>query len=214
MELLTEHPLDIDLLEHHSSSADGKAELGVADHLEACLLCRIRIARIRWHNIEPADAPMWGALPEVSQKVLAAVNSDHRPDSISPGQVWLADSDRRVLVWVRTALDTAVIAHAMALDVEAADETTLIVDELEAIGYPVAIWASVVGTVPNEQLTIYLGDLDIQPELERIAGPASSSHAAGLTTGAPITTETDERIVFRQMLADELAALDPVEDDD
>ena len=213
MESRTDHPLDIDLLEYARDSSAGPQVAEVFDHLGACLLCRIRLARIRRNNIQPAAAPLEIAHPKISPRILAAVESAQYPDSISPGQVWLAGGDRRILVWVRAVLDTAVSAYAMTLDIEAADDTTLIVDEFEAIGQPVAIMSSVVGTVPNEQLSVYLGDLNIQSELERISGSASSRHASGLTTGASITSQADERIVFRQILADELASLDPIEDD-
>lgn len=214
MELRTDHPLDIDLMEYALGSSAGSRAADILDHLDTCLLCRIRLARIRRSDIRPASASLEAAPHEVSQAILATLNSAQRPDSMAPGQVWLAGGTRRVLVWTRAVLDNAVGVYAMTLDVEAADDTTLIIDEFEALGYPVAIMSSVVGTVPNEQLNVYLGDLNVQSELERISDSATPAHTAGFTTGTPITSQADERLELRQILADELASLDPIEDDD
>ena len=214
MELRTDHPLDIDLMGYALGSSDDSRAADISDHLDVCLLCRIRLARIRRSGLQP-EAALPGVAPrEVSPTILSTLSSARRPGSITPGQVWLAGSVQRMLVWVRAALDSAVNVYAMTLDIEAADDTTLIIDEFEAIGHPVAIMCSVVGTVPNEQLSVYLGDLNVQADLERISASASSDLAVGLTTGAPITSQADERIEFRQILADELASLDPIEEDD
>lgn len=214
MELRTEHPLDIDLMEYALGSCDDSRAAYISDHLNSCVLCRIRLARIRRSGLQPVAVPPEVAPREVSPTLLATLNSARRPDSITPGQVWLAGSVQRILIWVRAVLDSAVSVYAMTLDIEAADDTTLIIDEFEAIGHPVAIMSSVVGTVPNQQLSVYLGDLNVQTDLERLSGSASPDLAGGFTTGAPITSQADERIEFRQFLADELASLDPIEDDD
>ena len=209
MEHRTDHPLDIDLLEYALSAPPGPQAASASDHLNACLLCRIRLA-----DIQLAAAPSEVAYLEVSHRVLAALTAERHPSSIAPGQVWLAGGARRLLVWVRAVLDSAVSVCAVTIDVDAADDTTLVVDEFEAIGHPVAIMTSVVGTVPKKRLAVYLGDLDVQRELEHIADSASSGLAAGFTTGASITSRADERIAFRQVLADELASLDPIEGGD
>ena len=214
MEHRTDHPLDIDLLECAVGPAADPQPARVSDHLSACLLCRIRLARIRRADIQPATAPAEVVHSEVSQRVLAVLTAERAPDSVAPGQVWLTGGARRMPLWVRAVLDNAVTVYAVTLDVEAADDTELIVDEFEAIGCPVAIMASVVGTVPKERLAIYLGDLDVRRELEHIAGASSSGLTAGFTTGVPITSRTDERIEFRQFLADELAAMDSIKDGD
>lgn len=214
MEHRTDHPLDIDLLECAVDPAADPQPARVSDHLSSCLLCRIRLARIRRADIQPATAPAEVLHSEVSQRVLALLAAERAPDSVAPGQVWLAGGARRMPLWVRAVLDNAVSVYAVTLDIEAADDTELIVDEFEAIGHPVAIISSVVGTVPKERLAICLGELDVRRELEHIAGASSSGLTAGFTTGVPITSRTDERVEFRRFLAGDLASLDPYEDDD
>ena len=214
MEARIDHPPDSDLQEYTRDASAGPQAAEILGHLRACLLCRIRIARIRRNDLARAASPLEIAHPNTWPKILAAINSAQHPNSFSPGQVWLAGSDPRMLVWIRAVLAKAVSVYAVTLDIDAADEKSLIVDEFEAIGHPVTIMSSVIGTVPIEQLSGYLGDLDIQPELERISGSASTGQDHGLRTGSPITSQADERIVLRQILADELASLDPIEDDD
>ena len=135
MDTRIDHPLDIDLLEYAISALPGLRSASASDHLGACLLCRIRLARIRRADIQPTAAPNAVAHPEVSQRVLAALTAGQHPSSIAPGQVWLAGDARRSLVWVRGVLENAVSVYAATLDIDAADDTTLVVDELEAIGY-------------------------------------------------------------------------------
>jgi len=214
MEQRRGHPLDIDLLDVALGDADAGLATEVAEHLGTCLLCRVRMARIRRSGAAPSPLPTGVDQPTVSPEVLAVLDAT-RPATVAAGQVWLAGASRRLLVWVRSVRSDRVVAHPVTLDVDAADDTALLVDELPALGTPAAVVTSIVGTVPVHGLVAYVGDLDVGSEVERLREAATVGTAElDLPTGPPITGPTDERLEFRQLLADDFAALDTIADDD
>jgi hypothetical protein len=215
MEQRRGHPLDIDLLGLAVGGSDAGLATEVADHLGACLLCRVRLARIRRSGAVPSAPPTGIDLPLVSPEVLAVLDDAARPDVVAAGQVWLAGSSRRLLVWVRAVRSDRVVAHPVTLDVEAVDDTALIVDDFPPLGSPVAVVTSIVGTVPVGRFVSYVGDLDVGDDVERLRAAATAGTAElDLPTGRPIVGLTDERLEFRQLLADDLADLDTIDGDD
>lgn len=209
------HPLDIDLFGLVVGDLDAALAAVVTEHLATCLLCRVRIARIRRSDAVPAAPPVGIDFPTVSPRVLAALESSARPELIATGQIWLAGESHRLLLWLRAVESGAVIAHPITLDVDTADDTALIIDELPALGHAGAVVTSIVGTVPESQLVSYIGDLDISADVQRLRDAATlGTSVLDLRTGSPITGPTDERLEFRQLLADDLAALDLIEDED
>jgi hypothetical protein len=213
MEQRRGHPLDIDLLGVALGDADAELAAGVAEHLGTCLLCRVRMARLRRSGAAPSPLPTGIDPPSLSPEVLAVLEGGTRPDAVAAGQVWLAGTSRRLLVWVRAARPDRVVAHPVTFDVDAVDDTALIVDEL--LGRPAAVVTSIVGTVPRRGLVSHVGDLDISREVERLRDAATVGTAElDLPTGLPITGPADERLEFRQLLADDFAALDTIDEDD
>lgn len=208
------HPLDIDLFGLVVGDLNATIAAGLTEHLATCLLCRVRIARIRRGNAVPAAPPVGVDFPTVSPRVLAALESSARPELIATGQIWLAGDSHRLLVWVRAVESGAVIAHPITLDIDAADDTALIIDEVPALGHSGAVVTSIVGTVPESQLVSYIGDLDISADVQRLRDAATlGTSVLDLRTGLPITGPTDERLEFRQLVADDLAALDLIEEE-
>lgn len=215
MEQRQGHPLDIDLFGLVVGDIDATLAAEVTEHLSTCLLCRVRIARIRRGDAIPAAPPVAIDFPTVSPRVLAALESSARPEVIATGQIWLAGDSNRLLLWVRAVQSGAVVAHPITLDIDAADDTALIIDDLPALGHSGAVVTSIVGTVPVSQLVSYIGDLDISADVQRLRDAATVGTAVlDLPTGRPITGPTDERLEFRQLLADDLAALDVIEGED
>jgi hypothetical protein len=209
------HPLDIDLLGVALGDADAELATEVADHLDTCLLCRVRMARLRRSDAVPSAPPSGVDHPSVSPAALAVLDDAVRPDALAAGQVWLAGSSRRLLVWVRAVRADRVVAHPVTMDVDGVDDTALLVDDLPALGGPAAVVTSIVGTVPVRTLVSYVGDLVVGEEVERLRAAAAAGTAElDLPTGRPITGPTDERLELRQLIADDLAALDAVEEDD
>jgi hypothetical protein len=213
MEQRFAHPLDIELLSFVLGDADVALAAEVEDHLGTCLLCRIHTARIRRSGVN-ATAAAAGTydFPTVAAEVLAVLDPKQRPNTIEPGQVWLAGNPNRLVVFIDSVDTDDNVANVFAatLDVDAADHTSLITP-LPRLDRPMAVFTSVGGTVAFDRLDHYIEDLAIHDQIEQlIEATDNGTTPAGLTVGAPILGGTDERLEFRQLLADDLAALDPI----
>jgi hypothetical protein len=126
-----------------------------------------------------------------------------------------------MIVWVEAVNESAGLATVLAatLDVGAADHTSLIVDS-ESLGREVAIFASIPGSIAVDRLEIFVDDTgsvadvaQLQARLEQPSGQTRSRRNKVLRVGTRISGAADERLEFRQMLADQLAELDPYNDD-
>lgn len=209
-----EHPLDIDLLAYVAGDHDDSAVSMLEDHLGGCLLCRIRLGRIRHHDTSVATPPLDAARPSVPTGLLDALDPDRKAPAPGSGQVWLAGRELRVLVWIRASTDRALTAHPVTIDIDQVDDTALIVDACPTIDEPVAIVTSIVATVTPDTLVAHLGDLPVAEHVDAIVESSLTGVATDLPTGRPIASPADERLEFRQLLADAVAALDPVGDDE
>src|SRR5436190_16061894 len=100
------HPLDIDLLGFALGDIDDVRIAQVQAHLSDCLLCRIRIARMRRSGVVPAPLAATGiAYPKVSPDVLAVLDPQAPRPGPAANQLWLAGSSTRILVWVESVDD-------------------------------------------------------------------------------------------------------------
>ena len=199
--------LDDELLEYalgesgHASAADAEA------HLADCLFCRIRLNRIKINDPRLEPPAFAVSAPPLSEKTLKLFAA-HPPSCIEPNQVWYARGEHeQIMVWVShepIGFDAAVIAHAVTTNIDAVDDSALIVD-LPKIG-PVAVFSSIIGLVPKSKLVAHLGDLDITSDLRRLF----NGDRSGLETGLPVTDPNDERHEFDQFLIDQLADLNPI----
>lgn len=213
MEQRQAHPLDIDLLDFALGDADVAHGSEITDHLGTCLLCRIRVHRIRRSGVVHGSAQITESV-SVSPQILALMENDTHP-AVAPGQLWLAGNTRRTFVWIRKVLGDTVVVHPATDDLAGADNTFLITDTIDTLGMPLAVGASIVSTIRADRLARYAGDLDIATDIERLRDAArAGTEVNDLSTGDPIEGLTDERIEFHQMLADDLAALDPIDEPD
>ena len=190
-----------------SGEPDPASAAAAEAHLADCLFCRIRLNRIKIDDPRlepPAFAVPAPPLSEEALKLLAA----HPPACIGPDQVWYARGEHeQLMVWVShepIGFDAAVIAHAVTANIDAVDDSALIVD-LPKIG-PVAVFSSIIGLVPKSKFVAHLGDLDIASDLRRLF----NGDRSGLETGLPVTDPNDERHEFDQFLIDQLADLNPI----
>ena len=208
--------LDDELLAYALRESDPAAAATAEAHLADCFFCRIRLNRIKIDDPRlepPAFAVPAPPLSEKALKLLAA----NPPARIESDQVWYARGEHaQLMVWVShepPGFD-AVIAHAVTANIDAVDDSALIV-HLPKIG-SVAVFSSILGLVPKSKLVAHLGDLDITSDLQRLFNGDRSD----LETGRPVTDPNDERHEFDQFLIDQLADLNPIienldeEDDD
>ena len=198
--------LDGELLEYALGESDPAATATAEAHLADCLLCRIRLNRIKIDDPRLEPPAFAVSAPPVSEEALKLLAANP-PARIEPDQVWYARGEHeQLMVWVShepPGFD-AVIAHAVTANIDAVDDSALIVD-LPKIG-SVAVFSSIIGLVLKSKLVAHLGDLDIASDLQRIYNGDRSD----LKTGRPITDPNDERHEFGQFLADQLADLYPI----
>ncbi len=223
MEQRANHPLDVDLLSYALGEIDAAFAAELDLHLGDCLLCRIHLNRIQRGGLDlgPAVTPTI-SYPEIAPTVLALVHGRHRPITVQPGQLWLAGSSSRMLVWIEAVNDSARMATVLAatLDVEAADHTSLILD-VPSLRRDVAIFTSIPGWIPLDSLDTFVDDADVVDEIAQLQASIEQSsapsprrkHLPKLRVGTRISGASDERLEFRQMLADQLAELDPENDE-
>lgn len=214
------HPSDLDLLGWALGELDGPIATDVDAHLTSCFYCHMRLNRIRRRDPRldpPRNAP---PRPRIPEEILLPLVADP-PGEIKVGQVWLVGEreNEQIMVWIRSVRPRTITAHPVTLDVDYVDDLSLIV-ELPVIERQVSVVSSLIGTVPRKNLVAHLGDLDIEYDLRQINEAAHNGTPTDLRTGLPVANPNDERDEFRQMLADDLAAIDPIidtpddEDDD
>ena len=205
-----------ELLEYALGESDPAATAAAEAHLADCLLCRVRLNRIKIDDPRLEPPAFAVSAPPVSEEALKLLAANP-PTRIESDQVWYARSEHaQLMVWVShepIGFD-AVMAHPVTTNIDAVGPNALIVD-LPKIG-PVAVFSSIIGLVLKSKLVAHLGDLDIASDLWRIYNGDRSD----LETGRPITDPNDERREFGMFLADQLADLYPIienldeEDDD
>jgi hypothetical protein len=230
MEQRAAHPLNIDLLAYALGEVDAEPAAELEQHLGQCLLCRIHLNRIRQGGLELGpDATATLRYPEIAPTVLGMIEGGRRPASIEPGQLWIAGTSSRMLLWIEAINRDARMATVLAasLDVDAADHTSLIVAVPE-LDRDVAIFTSVPGWIPIDRFSTFVSTIDVTEEIaelsesleepiERIdSGTKNAARAsdrrrkkqgAQLRVGMRISDGSDERLEFRQLLADQLANL-------
>ena len=188
---MTSHPLDVDLADLVDGVLDASRAAGVEAHLDACLLCRLKRRRLEG---APAPAPAGGFLPGPAFDM----------PSLEPGgdpavdDLWLAGTDDRLLVLVLGITGDRVTAAPVTLDVEAADDETVVVEQ-SPFRTPVAVHPALATEIPRTVLTARVGTLTVPPAQGAARAPAGHR-------GSAIAGPSDPRLQLRQHLADRLAA--------
>lgn len=143
-----------------------------------------------------ADLVRAAATAVVPEPVRAAVGGADRPDGgPQAGELWRArhpGGGPVTLVWLRSIGPEGAVVVPVSFDTELADDSTLIVAaEASPLGLPLAVHLPVETTIDPQALLDRLGQLDV----------------AGGTPGPAIVSPLDQRIEYRQALADRLAEL-------
>jgi hypothetical protein len=177
------HPLDVDLADLVDGRVDAARAESLDAHLAACLVCRLKADRLR--QAGPVALADGAPLPSLSFPV-----PERRSGPPASGDLRLAGEDERLLVIVLEVAGERVRVAPVTLDVEAADEETVVVDGL---GTALAVHLALSADLPVAVLGPSLGSLSLPVEGRR---------------GTPVADAADPRLEGRHVLAGRLAALD------
>jgi hypothetical protein len=131
---------------------------------------------------------------------------------VTPGGVWRVGNDEAQLVWVRRVFDDSAAVVSVTLDVELADEYTLIIPADESpISLDLAVMTTVEAHVDMRAFLQHIADLQVDEQITRLRQRRRDGlpSPSDLLTGPPISRDDDQRLEYRQLLADLLADLSP-----
>lgn len=133
---------------------------------------------------------------------------DHIP---RPGEIWLVSANEAILVWVRRVLDGAVEVLAVTLDVNLADEQTLIVPSVESpLGVELALFTTLRAHVVPGVFLSRVAELSATTTArvaEVLAAAREGRAAEGVGVGMPVRDPDDQVVEYQQELADLLAGV-------
>jgi hypothetical protein len=188
------------------------------DHLAECVECRVRAARTARAGGLPvpsdsALARITGSHTRIGPAVAAASLTAQTDAFPTAGELWRVGGDEALLVWVRRVLDGAVDVLPVVLDVDLADEQTLLLPASSTpLGLDLAVVTSVRGHVHPDAFLSRLHNLgeQVAADIAEVMATAREGRPAELATvGAPVVDPDDQRIEYQQTLADILAGLGP-----
>lgn len=188
----------------------------VEDHLASCLVCRVRLNRLRGAKLPPIDEATTRALveaevavPELLQRSLSMWSAD----SPQVGDLWrVGTSSQAFLVWIRRVLDESALVIPVALEDELADEYSLIVPKDESLlGVDVILLTTVEGQIDRRSFIQRIGELDVADKVSRLREARREGRAADgdCLVGSSIDTVEDQRIEYQQLVADLLGDCSP-----
>jgi hypothetical protein len=195
-----------------------RASADEAAHLAECVECRVRAARTARAGGLPvpsdsALARITGSQTRIGPAISAASLAAHTDASPQAGELWRIGGDEASLVWVRRVLDGAVDVLPVVLDVDLADDQTLLLPAWSTpLGLDLAVVTAVRAHVHPDAFLFRLYDLGQQVAAdigEVMAAAREGRPAEQATVGPPIVDPDDQRIEYQQTLADILADLGP-----
>ena len=209
---IRDHPSALALAASQDESQEAAT---VREHLTVCLTCRVRAGRLR-HMTAPGS-PSDDAVARILQasvpgpSVLERLTTTHEDGSPRPGELWRVGRDEALLVWVRRVFaDTADVVPAV-LDIELADQESVVIPaHATPLGMPLALLTGVRGHVGMPAFLERLSSLDASAQVQEVMTATREGRAPqGVEVGLPIESEDDQRIEYRQVVADLLSDLGP-----
>lgn len=217
------HPTDSAIAAHVAGDAGNST---LADHLASCDQCRNIAARLSDGPLDALpDVPLPSAVPTVPAGAASAATNaravDHAPD-----QLWRAaapDSGRIQLVWIRRLRsDGRPAVVPVSFDPDHADEYSLVVPaDRSPLDIDIVFHTTVETTIDTRTLIdCIVEQTGVTDDIDTVRNArAEGRPVTNLTVGTPIVSLTDDRIEYRQQLADALIELtvprlDPDESDD
>ena len=200
-----------------------RAELTEADaadtarHLDLCLACKVVAARLRHAEVtdpgESVIAHLTSTAQAIPETVRNALSAGRRGlADVTAGEVWRVGNDEAQLVWVRQVFDDSAAVVSVTLDVELADEYTLMIPADESpINLDLAVMTTIEAHVDMRAFLQPIADLPIHEQVTRLRQTRRDGlrSPSDLMTGPPISRDDDQRLEYRQILADLLADLSP-----
>ena len=207
------HPSAADLL----SAASGQASTNVVHHLSHCPACRVRYSRVRRAQaLEPLEGDGLERVLSASQPLPRAIQPlvPNVPDQRAPavGELWRIGRDEALVVWVRQVFEDGIAdVVPIVLDVDLADEDSVLLPmEATALGMSSAALVALRTHVEADAFINRLGHAEIGGAVEEVISAIQEGRrAVGVTVGALIASDDDERIEYRQAMRDLLAELAP-----
>lgn len=204
------HPTITELLDLVENDLDSRA---LALHLQDCLACRVRLSRLRdEHGYEAPNDDAISRLHQASGGLGVAIREAAAapPSDTSPqvGELWRVGLDYAILVWVRKQTAPTILdVVPVVLDTDLADESTLLVGADESpLGIEMAVMTALRTHIHRGAFLNSVGPLDISDDVENlIMGKQTVAH----TIGAPVVDAHDQRIEYRQAVADLVSDLSP-----
>jgi hypothetical protein len=210
------HPTESALLAfaHGQVKAPGAAD--IAAHLDSCLACGVWVTRLRDARVAEADGSVTAGLAAAAQ----AIPEDLRnalampPGAATPaaGDIWRVGTDEALLVWVRDLAGESATVIPITLDVDLADEYTLIIPVGESpLGLDLALMTTVEEHVARRAFLQQIAVLPVGDQVSRLlsARGAGRPPPSDLLTGPPVSRDDDQRVEYRQLVASLVAALSP-----
>jgi len=207
-----DHPSALTLAAFQDESAEAVA---VREHLAVCLLCRVRAGRLR--HMTASVSPSEDAVARILQasapgpSVLARLTTAYEEGPPRAGELWRVGRDEALLVWVRRVFaDTADVVPAV-LDIELADQESVVVPaHATPLGMPLALLTGVRGHVGMPAFLECLGSIEVSAKVQEVMAATREGRAPqGVDVGLPIDSDDDQRVEYRQVIADLLSDLAP-----
>ena len=209
------HPSSLQLSRWLDGALEEDAAARVARHVTGCAVCAALTAQpADTVAVLPADSveQLAAAAPAIASEIVSALEQA-RGATARAGEIWRLEWDGRmclalVLRDAEDGLTADVLVAPVTMEVEAADQYTLVADETRSpIGVPLAVWVALRTTVPNLTLDRPFGQTDLVKYAEEMHGYFLEDRryepdVQGLTTGLAIVSRADERWSERERVAE------------
>jgi hypothetical protein len=212
-EIGSDHPTESALADLVLGRLTAPSAITVAQHVESCHQCQVMVGRLARAVPDLPDVVELGATPAVPDPTLRAVAAADEPKAgPRAGELWRARDAHGgpvTLVWLREVGRRAVAAIPVSFDVELADEYSLVVgDDASPLGLPLAFHVSVETSIGRDALFDRLGSIDVAEGVDAVRTAMSNGEPVlDAPVGARSLSPIDERVEYRQALADRMAEL-------
>lgn len=203
------HPVDSEL----AAFAEGAVteSVYISEHVATCRSCAEIVSRLSANLEGPPSFTAPPGIDAVPSSALRRLAEAANPQP-APGQLWRAEArpGEILLVWIRRLRSDGRLAVVpVTFDPDYADEYSLVLDaEQSPLGIDLVFHTTVESTIDQRALTNSLGAIEVATEIEAVrTARGGGTRVAGLHVGSPIASMADERVQYRQQLADTLVEM-------